>query len=334
MTDDLTTALRDLAESDPPRPMDVEKVLREGRHGRVRRRMATLGGGTTVLAVTALAVGVLAPAGSAGHRGGTGAAGTAAGAVAHRYPPFNDRVLAHWQFGYLPKGMAVDGGSYGWGEGGTTSAYDGSGFVLTLVADLPDSPPPPNAMTDATARVMKTTPATVPGAVEAFWLDSAGRFGGGGDSAVLSWKLPGGHLMQMTANHIHSRADWKEQTLKAAAGVVRQDRPVPMPTRIAGVPQGFQLVQGFVSRSSTGLVSNLTFSVGSSSVYVETSTIGSEARESSSSACTDSNGLRVCVGSPDPEPAALKAIGGAKGLLDRVTSLGPDPANWATDVIH
>ncbi|NUR26716.1 MAG: hypothetical protein HOV83_12885, partial [Catenulispora sp.] len=49
MTDHLTTALRDLAESEPPHGLDAERIMHEGRRGEARRRMAALGAGLAVL---------------------------------------------------------------------------------------------------------------------------------------------------------------------------------------------------------------------------------------------------------------------------------------------
>jgi hypothetical protein len=52
--------------------------------------------------------------------------------------------------------------------------------------------------------------------------------------------------------------------------------------------------------------------------------------------CKDSKGLHICV-QEDPGPAGpdpLASVGGAQGLLDRITSLGTDRANWTTHVVN
>lgn len=42
----------------------------------------------------------------------------------------------------------------------------------------------------------------------------------------------------------------------------------------------------------------------------------------------------MAVSYPKKVPAELTAIGGPQALLDRVTSLGTDPADWTTDVVQ
>jgi hypothetical protein len=352
MTDDLATALRTMAESEQPPMMDVQHVLHEGRHSLLRRRMAALGGGTAVLAATGLAVGVLAPAGSAGHRGDSvmSAATTTTthpAAVPTLPPDLNphDPTATHWGFGYLPAGMAAYGGA-----GTVTStdstvwAYDPSGFRLQVES----ATAPPKLLSGVKGGPTEKVPASVPGAVQAFWLGYGdGQIVTGSrpdDFAVLAWQLPGGQWLQITADHVHARADWKKQTLKAAARVVRQDRSVPLPIKLAGTPQGFTLLGASVTRDGgdTFLEYNIIAGTGSRNdpiVAINAARTGGAlkpqdgAPPQDKATCKNAEGLTVCVLAPVPEPAALTAIGGAQALLDRVTSLGNDPADWTTDVL-
>ena len=50
--------------------------------------------------------------------------------------------------------------------------------------------------------------------------------------------------------------------------------------------------------------------------------------------CADSNGLTVCVEGDARAMTAppMAAIGGAKGLLQRIKSLGTDSTGWTTNV--
>jgi hypothetical protein len=58
-------------------------------------------------------------------------------------------------------------------------------------------------------------------------------------------------------------------------------------------------------------------------------------RPGSTQACKDSKGLRICVrDNPAVGKDALASIGGAQGLLDRITSLGTDSANWTIHVVN
>jgi hypothetical protein len=52
--------------------------------------------------------------------------------------------------------------------------------------------------------------------------------------------------------------------------------------------------------------------------------------------CKESAGQRLCIEDmPGPNGVdPLASVGGAKGLLDRITSLGTDPANWTTHVVN
>jgi hypothetical protein len=323
--------------------------------------MAALGGGTAVLAATGLAVGVLVPAGSAGHAGpgqGGGTAATEAGAQSAVLDP-HDPVTTHWQFGYLPPDMKALGG--GGGEmvaGSAVTAYESSGFRLQV---SPQNAEPDHELKDSSGRQVKSmpsqdasvprvkVPAKVPGAVKAFWFGYPdGRItqhtDTAGDIALLAWERPGGQWLEITVAHAEKRADWQEQALKAAGHVVQQDRSVPMPIRLTTVPEGFDLMGGGVDYDGQSTFGDLTYWAGSNhssapvvmivafktgSPYAD----GDGAPPQNKNTCKDSNGLTICVSSPVPEPAPLTAIGGAKALLDRITSLGNDPANWTTDVV-
>lgn len=359
MTDDLypmtplPTALRIMAESDPPPGMDIERVLRQGKNSLLRRRAAALGGGTAVLAATGLAVGALVPAGSAGHRNSSGVVSAATSPTRPASVPTlpaelnpHDPVATHYGFGYLPEGMVAYGGAgmpasvYS-----TVWAYDPSGFRLQISPSDKEPEIQPEAKGGPTEKV----PATVAGAVQAFWMGYGnGRIvqsgPGIGDFAMLAWQMPGGQWFSMTADNVHARADWEAQALKAAAHVVRQDRSVPLPIKLAGIPQGLDAMGATVTRDKgqTFLEFNLFAGKDHDNAPVVAILAGSSddmltpgygAPPQDKSTCAKSNGLNICVMAPDPEPAALTAIGGAKALLQRITSLGNDPANWTTDVL-
>jgi hypothetical protein len=357
MTDDLATALRTMAESELPPAMDVERVLHDGRHSRARRRMAAFGGGTAVVATTALAVGVLAPVGSARHTDAAvrpASSTTVPAAVMTTLPPDvnpHDPLQAHWGFGYVPAGMAVTGGAgSATSDYSTVFAYDRSGLRLQVQAmDKPPVIVPGGKNGIPTEKV----PATVPGAAEAYWLGYGhGQIVARGEGfyadglAELVWRLPGGQWLSVTAVHIDDRADWKQQTLKVAAHVVRQDRSLPMPIKLAGgVPPGFShfgatvtrdnadtfleynLVAGYDKGNNPEIVAIIAFKTGGQWKPSD----GAPPQDKST--CKDSNGLTVCIDVPDPAPAPLTAIGGPNALLQRITSLGNDPANWTTDVL-
>jgi hypothetical protein len=283
---------------------------------------------------------------AAGRAAGTSTSPTTAPPLSDPGDP-SDPAITHWQFGYLPQGMAAYGGgadnSGGKGlNAGTVTAYDSSGFRLML-----DGIATPTVGTYAGAPATKI-PATVAGATQAFWWgypdgrntveESEGAY------AMLDWRLPSGQWLEIIATDVGDRAGWEAQTLQTAAHVIRQDRPVPLPIRLTGVPAGYTFIGGWVTRDHGETFSQLTFSVNpdQSSAYTVqivafkpgTTTMALAVPPQNENSCADSNGLTVCVSSPKPEPAGLADAGGTKGLLARVTSLGNNPANWTTDVIR
>ncbi|WP_194897656.1 hypothetical protein [Catenulispora pinisilvae] len=339
MTDDLATALRTMADSDQPPVMDVERVLHEGRHTLARQRMATLGGGTAVLAVTALAVGALAGMGS-GVRGGTEAASATFTVNPH------DPVVTHWQFAYIPPGMVAYGAFNPADEQESTVLQSADPrFQLELI------PMEAPILIDGNPRgggATEKVPVKVPGTAEAYWEGYGnGRItasnGEGGEMAALQIQLKSGEWHEINANNIEARPDWQAQTLKAAGSLVHQDRSVPMPLQVAGaLPQSFTFLGGEAMRKNGATSADLMYRLGPDQphediVSISASMVGGQknaVQPGDTAICKDSKGLRICVIAPSPEPAALTAIGGAQGLLDRVTSLGDDPANWTTDVIR
>ncbi|MEY9894606.1 hypothetical protein ABIA31_008292 [Catenulispora sp. MAP5-51] len=347
MTDDLATALHTMADSDQPPVMDVENVLHEGQRSLFRRRIATLGAGTAVLAASALAVGTLAGMGS-GVQSGDGDGTDSAASSTYVVDP-HDPVVTHFQFGYVPSGMVAYGGVDPTDVQMSTMLESESGrFQLDLV------PMEAPILIDGDPRgdgPVEKVSVKVPGATTAYWLGyGKGRVvqsnGEGGEMATLALRLKSGQWMQIDANNIEDRADWKEQVLRSAAGLVRKDRSVPMPIQLAGaLPQSFVFRGGSVLRKDGVTTGDLMYRLGSADkpvediVAINVFTTGSGKNSTvpganSKGVCKDSKGLTVCVFSPKTDPAALTAIGGPQALLNRVTSLGTDPAAWTTDVIH
>jgi len=344
MTDDLypptalPAALHTMADSEQPPVMDVEHVLHQGRRSLLRRRMAALGGGTAVLAVSALLVGTLAGAGS-GVQGGPDSAAAATFTV----DP-HDPVTTHWQFAYVPPGMIALGG-YDSTEVqvSTVLVSESDRFALDL---LPMRAPLAVGEAKGESAPTQKVPVKVPGATTAYWLGYGSdriAIGNsrGSEMAELTLQLKSGQWLEILVNHLEERKDWKGQTLKAAASLVQKDRSVPMPFRVAEVPENFKPLAGGNAMHTDGLTNaDIGFRLGpdqTPSVGIFAFTTGTEktpSQHGTEYTCKDSNGLTICVSVSDPEPAALKAVGGAQGLLDRVTSLGNDPANWTTDVFH
>lgn len=348
MTDDqyptttLPAALHTMADSEQPPVMDVERVLHEGRRSLVRRRMAVLGGGTAVLAVSALVAGTLAGAGSE-----VQGANSAAASTSYVVDP-HDPVTTHWQFAYIPSGMVAYGSVDTTDEQVSTVLESESGrFALDLI---PMQAPITVGRAKGESAPTQKVPVKVPGTTTAYWLGygndriTIGN-GAGGETAELALHLKSGQWLEILVNNLDERKDWKAQTLKAAAGLVHEDRSVPMPFQLAGaLPQNFVFRGGGAVRGSGHTAAGITYHLGSGDQAVEglvtiAASTASVAKSSDSdptfnSLCKGSKGLALCVTYPKKVPAALTAIGGPQALLDQVTSLGDDPANWTTDVIR
>jgi hypothetical protein len=343
MTDDLATALHTMADSGQPPVMDVERVLHEGRRSLVRRRMAALGGGTAVLAVSALLVGSLTGMGS-GVQSGTDSAAAATFTV----DP-HDPVVTHWQFAYIPSGMVAYGGVDTTDEQvSTVLESESDRFALELI---PMQAPIVVGRAKGESAPTQKVPVEVPGTTTAYWLGYGNdritlSNGEGGEMAELTLQLKSGQWLEILVNNLDERNDWKAQTLKAATSLVHKDRSVPMPFQLAeALPQSFVFRGGTVMRNGGATTSDIMYRLGPENKPIEDivsigasttrwATGSSDSNPNDASVCKDSKGLTLCVTYPKAEPAELKAIGGPQALLDRVTSLGTDPADWTTDVIH
>lgn len=60
----------------------------------------------------------------------------------------------------------------------------------------------------------------------------------------------------------------------------------------------------------------------------------SPAVTTSPAACKVSEGVRICVPDNPGSDDALASVGGAQGLLNRITPLGADPSRWTTHVVN
>jgi len=357
----LNTALRDLADSGTPRPLDVGRAVADGRRGARRARFAVVGGTAAVVAIAGAIVsalpsggstsGAVSPAGPA-PTSETAAAPSGAGQSTPAAVNAADPDLTHWQFDYLPSGMTQIGGSTSPDLSvSVTSAYSATGkFRLQLESQTRE----PTLGEPAGDNPTQWVPAEVAGSRQAFWAGYAdGRIehGGGelGSAARLYWQTARGDWLELTAVYTTDRADWKEQTLQTAAHVVKADQAVPMPITITGgFPADFQdrgtnlyLWDGDASVSIFRTVGKseiyiLAFPTGKAKYWVDNKIGGTldGAPRQAVHTCKDSNGLTVCVAVDQGEPASLTAIGGRQGLLDRITSLGTDRSKWTTDVFR
>ena len=369
-TDALAEALDALAEQGaPPSRVDHDRIRRDGRRKLRRRRTAAGLGGTGAAAlVTALVLGavhVLGGAGGVGSAGGT----TAPATVVHTADW--DPMVAPATFGWLPDNAANINYSVAPGPGQGPAALGKGSMVsngevghdpamIWLIALDPHQPAPhAGPVDDGSGRILIAAP-DVNGRA-AFWeVDPKHPDPDQGAAGGLYFQSPSGLWAEVYGYYLG--ADPVADTLlhvarTAAVGA----HPVPLPVQISGLPADATAQVADVQRPTTvpgaAWSVGLTFAVGAKNGMIEvevypgtavlttpdtggksdaTATPGATATGTATGTgarqCKTDNGLLICVSTIGKfDPALLP--GGVGAVLDGITSLGPDPADWSTDVV-
>ncbi|MBB2743962.1 UNVERIFIED_ORG: hypothetical protein FHR35_003798 [Microbispora rosea subsp. rosea] len=321
---DLAAELKALAQAPaPPMALDLSRARETGRRRLLRRRTRTIGAvglvGVAVLAAVLAAMPLVRPAPEP------------AAAVTLSTGP--SPLIAHASFGWLPEQIA--GVGYQAGPHGDQILARGRGDYgarITLGLYPGDREPEPGRFADGAEGVAVS--ARVHGR-PAYWLthDASDPLNGG--DAYLRWQTAGGRWAELHAYYLNV-ADPQEVLLRVAAGVTVGDRAVPLPLRIGGLPAGVRVQEVQLWRPplrGTGAWELQVFlSANGLPVTVGVSPAGGSPKPRKST-CTSAAGLDVCVQVDGPVPVSLRAIGGPRGLLDRITVLGADEHGWTTDVI-
>ncbi|MEY9928275.1 hypothetical protein ABH926_002914 [Catenulispora sp. GP43] len=135
-------------------------------------------------------------------------------------------------------------------------------------------------------------------------------------------------------------AQWQEWLLRIATEVTDVPDTVPMPLRVSGLPAYFRPDRTFLWRpGGFGAGAPGTFSVmlvfdwGGANVSIEIGQHGTltDTKAVKGIECKTAAGLDACVDSSG-SVWEYEEVGGAKGLLDRITLLGTDEKQWTTDV--
>ncbi|MBS2531383.1 hypothetical protein KGQ20_01230 [Catenulispora sp. NF23] len=338
MTHDLKTVLEDHVAAEyadaPVSTFDLGRAREDGRRRVLASRLAPIGGGVAVVAACALVVNGLGGTSQAG--AGTAATSAAAG---HGFTG-TDPLTKGARFGWLPAGFqatAHSSGDYGNGVTAQTSqSYSNTSttapaLVLTSSATEPYEPAgttrKPVTVAGSQRAYLVTNPYVVPAALSVDWQTASG-----------SWLRLSGTIA----------GDQEATLLKVADSAAADGTAVPLPIHIEGLPKGFTLetaelddpaaigVDGFnvvLAYHKPGDPSpsfSITASGGKSVTATNPHIVSAEPKGGT---CEDSDGLHICVQDDQHGSDPLASIGGAKGLLDRITSLGTDPANWTTNVV-
>jgi len=355
--DFLAGALGVLVQDPPaPRGVDIAEAIRVGRRRRVRRRGAAAGG--LALAVTAaIAAGAMvSPPSSADPATG----------MNHVVVDSRDPVTADADFGWLPPGMR-------WTTFATRpKAAMGSEIIATDAQ--PDSPASSASTLTLYVYPKGTDPAKADQAISpwwtykaaappvngrpAYWLKSSNP---GQTTAVLRWQAADGQWAELQAAGTTTPTPTSAM-LRTAAAVTVQEHSVPLPFTIQRLPglgvfaASSTLVQGdgrqalddssigftLMDKQDSSPAYYLTVSPHTGGAPQSYPALSKQAIKNGggfTQVCTTAHGLDACIEAPADlvsrnSPPNLVAIGGLKGLLSRVTLLGPDPRDWTTDMLR
>ena len=357
MTSDLKISLDDLAEAAyaeaPVSTVDIDKARADGRRRVLAARLAPIGGGVAVVAACALVVNGL---------GGTSPAKTGgpSSAAAGRHFTGTDPLTAVAKFGWLPDGYVA--------TSTTTGGDYGSGVTARAKQPQSSTPTAPQmlALTSSTTepqlRSFETkTEVSVKGSPKAYIVHTPGDGPEVPEEMRLRWQTASGSWFTLGGDYQMPGTELQPLLIKVADSVTPSGTAVPLPIHIDGLPQGVTLGEAMlndpVEVGTDGFTVGLSYHSGTAgpgtghyfSVSVAptgqqeaaTSQVGKAGikltpANPASNTCKDSEGLQICVQDDpkQPGPDPLASVGGAKGLLDRITSLGTDRANWTTHVVN
>ena len=339
MMHDVKTLLDEHVEAEytdaPVSTFDLGRAREDGRRRVRASRLAPIGGGVAMVAACALVVnglGGLSPAGS-----DTSATSAAAG---HDFTG-TDPLTAGARFGWLPAGFhatAHYSGDYGNGvTAETDQTYSNTSTTpqsLALTSSATE-PSEPNGVT--------RKPTTVAGSRQAYLVKNPYV---GANGLSVDWQTASGSWLRLSGV---LAADQEATLLKVADSAAADGTAVPLPIHVQGLPKGFALdaaelrdpsalgTDGFnvLLQFHKPGASSPSFSISASGGKSVTPTNPKVATAyPTGGTCKDSDGLHICVQDDQHDPDPLASIGGAKGLLDRITSLGTDKADWTINVVN
>ena len=348
-TDELAGALDSIAtQGAPPSRVDADRARGDGRR-MLRRRRATAGLGVTGAAAftAALALSANQVLGS----GDTAVPATVGSASARPVTVHTadwDPLIAPATFGWLPDNAQNINYSVAPGPGqgpatlgkgsmvsdGTVGHDPAMIWLTALAAD--QAAPKAGPLNDGSDRIL--VPADEVNGRGAFWaVEPSNRNPDQGKSGTLYFQSPAGRWATIGAYYLGT--DPVATTLLHVARTAHLgDTPVPLPVRITGLPATTNGLVAEVDRPTTipGATWSVTLSfgvgVGTVTVNVYPATATPVAGTGLGSHCRVSDGLRICVDTIGKLDTKLLP-GGLDRLLRDITSLGPDPAHWTTDVV-
>ncbi|MEY9929414.1 hypothetical protein ABH926_004054 [Catenulispora sp. GP43] len=366
MTHDLKTSLDDLAEAEyagaPLSTVDIGRARAEGRRRMRTARLAPVGGGVAVVAACALVVNGLGGASPAKPNA------PQTRPAAERAFTGTDPLPAIAKFGWLPDGFQTTGRSAGADYGDSVTA---STKPLPASGDMPAGVPMlalTKSATEPTPIATETkAPASVTGSPKAFFIITPGDSSAIPPEVRLAWQTASGSWFILSGDYQAHGDELKAQLLKVADSTTAEDSEVALPIHVEGLPAGVTLGEAMLNDPVTvgtdGFTMGLSYHSGNAGpgtghyFTISVTPTGQQNPKLSQGpdpdavakagikvvqavptpdSCKDSEGLHICV-QDDPKqsgPDPLASVGGAQGLLNRITSLGTNPANWTTHVVN
>ena len=359
MTHDLKWSLEDLADADyteaPPSTIDIAKARHDGRRKMVTARLAPVGTGIAVVAVCGLAVSGIAGgngASSAAPNAGSGNTPPQSAAAGSSFTTGTDPLLTHASYTWMPAGWVAgtkDGGpDYGDHNAiqapGNPAAKENPAAFVNLQVTATELPLIEGSTTET---------ASLTGSQKAFWIHMPNSVGFDPKDLALVWQTSSGAWVNLYSTHLGG-GDAAKATLKSIAeGVALGDKPVPLPVHIEGLPKSLtphqtELNTPALNGTGTGWDVQLMFNrADQAAVLVSVTPTGQPTaaehagdgnsvppppsgtpKTQPAKECKDDNGLHICVTDYSGDS------GQAKDLLERITSLGTDQANWTTHVLN
>jgi hypothetical protein len=327
----------------PQSTVDVARAVHTGRLVRRRRRRVR-----TALAALALAAAVAVGMGVIpGIRHGSDAQHH--GATSQRDP-----LTVAADFTWLPKGFTER--SYWINSAG---AKDRDIVRAEATSPVPSTPwPPPSA--DVLVYPKGVDPAVHEEATDwnwkyriqapdvngrsAYWMsETAGRLDGFG---VLRWQTADGRWAQIRFMYWDPKGG--NVLVRMAEGVVAQDRAVPMPFYIRGLPAGFTVTtatfdSGHSRTGSPQWGGAVALQYEGRQVFISSGGVedGKPAATGTdhgvTTVCSVAHAVETCAqywGRPGEKAPAFGTVAGLQSLLRLVHPLGADPADWTTDVLR
>lgn len=168
----------------------------------------------------------------------------------------------------------------------------------------------------------------------AYWVTNAANDPTNGGDTYLRWQNADGQWGELHGYYL-GNDDVTATMLRIAAGVDFAPHAVPLPLRVAGMPKTVATVEADLNRPSLSggpWEVYLALSVGGTTVEITVAPTSTQAGSThtpgtAKSQCKQQNGLTGCVA------VTANAVGSASDVLNHLTLLGTNPADWTPNVI-